>query len=169
MFTQIESEIIDFVKNRGKCSSKEVFDNIASELSYATLKRALTKLVNKNYIKTHGKGKGTRYLISPAYDLIQPIDIEKYYEKEIDEREIKENFNFPIITEVLDKHSVFTKIELKKLAELQNNFKTNIAQLSENEYKKEHERLAIDLSWKSSQIESHIFSHLWMEIKGLQE
>lgn len=48
MFTQRESEIIDFIKNRGKCSSKEVFDNIISELSYATLKRILTKLVAKN-------------------------------------------------------------------------------------------------------------------------
>ncbi len=163
MFTQRESKIIDFIKNHAECSSKEIFDNISSKISYATLKRALKKLIAANYIKTLGKGKGTRYLISPTYELIQPINIEKYYEKEIDERKIKENFNSLIITEVLSKHSVFTKIELKKLAELQNKYKTNIAQLSENEYKKELERLAIDLSWKSSQIEGNTYSLLETE------
>lgn len=163
MLIQRESEIIDFIKNRGECSSKEVFDNIVSEISYATLKRILTKLVAENYIKTQGKGKGTRYLISPAYELIQPIDIAKYYEKEIDERKIIENFNFPIITEVLSKHNVFAKKELDKLFEFQKKYTENIEQLSANEYKKELERLAIDLSWKSSQIEGNTYSLLETE------
>lgn len=75
MLTFRESEIIEYFKNHGESSSKEVFDNISAEFSYATLKRVLTKLVSENYIKTKGKGKGTRYLISPVYELIQPVDI----------------------------------------------------------------------------------------------
>lgn len=163
MLTPRESEIVDFIKNGGACSSKEVFDNISSDLSYATLKRVLTKLVSENYIKTEGKGKGTKYLISPAYELIQPINIEDYYKKEIDEREIKENFNFQIITEVLANHNAFNDKELIKLTELQEIYTHNVAQLSDNEYKKELERLAIDLSWKSSQIEGNTYSLLETE------
>ena len=42
-------------------------------------------------------------------------------------------------------------------------FQKNVAQLSEIEYKKEFERLAIDLSWKSSQIEGNTYSLLETE------
>ena len=163
MLTPRESEIVDFIKNGGECSSKKVFDNISLDISYATLKRILTKLVSENYIKTEGKGKGTKYLISPAYELIQPINIEDYYKKEIDEREIKESFNFQVITEVLANHNAFTEKELIKLTELQEIYTQNVAQLSDNEYKKELERLAIDLSWKSSQIEGNTYSLLETE------
>jgi Fic family protein len=52
---------------------------------------------------------------------------------------------------------------LSKLNELQKAFQQNISQLSGNEYKKEFERLAIDLSWKSSQIEGNTYSLLETE------
>lgn len=158
-----EQQIIDFVKKNGECSSKEVFDGVNLSVSYATLKRLIAKLISENFLSSKGQGKGTKYLISPNYEVIQPIDIEKYYEKEIDEREIKESFNFGIITDVLAKHCVFTDSELSKLNELQKAFQQNISQLSDNEYKKEFERLAIDLSWKSSQIEGNTYSLLETE------
>jgi len=158
-----EEQIIDFIKKTGECSSKEVFDGVNLSVSYATLKRIIAKLISENYLFSKGQGKGTKYLISPNYEVIQPIDIEKYYEKEIDEREIKKSFNFGIINNVLAKHSVFTDSELYKLNELQKAFQQNISQLSDNEYKKEFERLAIDLSWKSSQIEGNTYSLLETE------
>jgi Fic family protein len=102
-------------------------------------------------------------LISPAFQVIKPIDVDKYYEKEIDERKINEVFNFQIINDILAKHSVFTDSELKRLHTLQNIFHNNISQLSDKEYKKEFERLAIDLSWKSSQIEGNTYSLLETE------
>ncbi len=163
MIASREKQIIEFIQKVGECSSKEIFDEINLSVSYATLKRVLTKLISSNYITTKGQGKGTKYFISPAYQVIQPIDIEKYYEKEIDERQIKEGFNFQIINEVLSKHCVFTDDELQKLNKLQEIFKNNIAQLTEKEYKKEFERLAIDLSWKSSQIEGNTYSLLETE------
>lgn len=158
-----EQQIIDFVKKNGECSSKEVFDGVNLSVSYATLKRLIAKLISENFLSSKGQGKGTKYLISPNYEVIQPIDIEKYYEKEIDEREIKKSSSLGIITDVLANHSVFTDSELSKLNELQKAFQQNISQLSENEYKKEYERLAIDLSWKSSQIEGNTYSLLETE------
>lgn len=163
MVNQREQQIIDFIKKVGECSSKDVFDNVYISVSYATLKRILAKLIADNYLSTKGQGKGTKYIISPAYEVIQPIDIDQYYEKEIDDREIKEGFNFSIINDVLAKHNVFTDSELQKLNELQEKFSNNISQLSESEYKKEFERLAIDLSWKSSQIEGNTYSLLETE------
>lgn len=93
------------------------------------------------------------------------ISVERvlYYAKEIDERTIINSFNFEVIHDVLSKYSVFSVAELQKLNELQNKFNKNIAQLSDIEYRKEFERLAIDLSWKSSQIEGNTYSLLETE------
>ena len=115
MLNSRDSEIINIIRNKKECSSKEIFDSLSITVSYATVKRILTKLNAENLIETKGKGKGTKYLISSAYELIQPIDINEYYKKEIDEREIRENFNFRLITDVLGNNSVFTEPEIKKL------------------------------------------------------
>lgn len=163
MIEQREQKIIDFIKEMGECSSKEVFESVDIAVSYATLKRILTSLKSANYLTTKGKGKGTKYFLSPAFELIQPIDIESYYQKEIDERNIKESFNFEIFTNVLNKYNSFTGNELLNLSILQEEYQTNILELSENEYKKELERLAIDLTWKSSQIEGNTYSLLETE------
>lgn len=163
MKIQRELEIINFIKTNGESSSKEIFDTLALDISYATLKRVLTKLINEKSIESLGKGKGTKYIISSAHELLEIIDLDKYYEKEIDDRNIKESFNLQVITETLNTYSVFTKSELEKLISLQKDYKTNIEQLSETEYKKELDRLAIDLSWKSSQIEGNTYSLLETE------
>lgn len=163
MIDSRKQEIVDFLITEGECSSKEIFDGIGNSYSYATLKRVLTDLIADNYLISSGRGKGTKYLLSPAYKLIHPIDIDEYYKREIDERQIIESFNPDIITDVLKKHNVFTKSELDKLLLLQGIFKKNISELSDSEYKKELERLAIDLSWKSSQIEGNTYTLLETE------
>jgi Fic family protein len=158
-----EKQILNFLKEFGESSSKNIFDSIDISVSYATLKRILANLKSNNYLVTNGKGKGTKYLISPTFELIQPVNIVEYYQNEIDERQIKEHFNSKIITDVLRKYCVFSDIELETLSNLQTDYKSNVAELSESEFKKELERLAIDLSWKSSQIEGNTYSLLETE------
>ena len=158
-----ELEIIEIIKMDQEASSKEIFESLSTSISYATVKRILSKLVDENLLSKRGQGKSTKYLISPTYEILYPVDIEKYYEKEIDEREIKESFNLQLIPETLKECSVFTANELEQLSLLQKKFENNISQLSEIEYKKELERLAIDLSWKSSQIEGNTYSLLETE------
>lgn len=158
-----ETEIIDFIRNKQECSSKEIHEYVSQSISYATVKRILTKLISDRLVTTKGNGKATKYLLSSVYELLQSIDIEEYYKKEIDERKIKENFNFAIVNDVLAKHQVFNENEIAQLTSLQNIYRNNITQISESEYKKELERLAIDLSWKSSQIEGNTYSLLETE------
>ncbi len=160
---KIEIQILDFLKNNPKSSSKQILENIEEKKSIATIKRVLSKLVSKNLISTIGKGKSTRYRLSPFYKLFENIDIEQYYKNEIDERIIVKNFNFAILTDILPNVNLFTENELKKLSALQDKFTQNISKLSEYQYKKELERLAIDLSWKSSQIEGNTYSLLETE------
>jgi len=163
MLENKESAIIEFIKNNGGCSSKDIHEGKLLPVSYATVKRILSKLTAENLVITTGKGKGTKYMVSSLFDLLQPIDIEQYYEKEVDERTIKGNFNFDLIGEVLLRHNTFTDSELLKLNALQQTYSNNISQLTVIEYHKELERLAIDLSWKSSQIEGNTYSLLETE------
>ncbi len=157
-----ENEVVEFVIKHPECSSKHIHDNLLTD-SYATIKRTLTKLVEQNILEKTGVGKSTKYRISQGYEIISQVDIDTYFEKEIDEREIKENFNQSLITETLFKVNIFRQSEIEKLNFLQKKFEYNISQLSEIEHKKEMERLAIDLSWKSSQIEGNTYSLLETE------
>ncbi len=159
----IEKQILDFLKSNPESSSNQILESIEEKKSIATIKRVLSKLVSEKLISTTGKGKSTRYQLSLFYKLFEKIDIGQYYDKEIDERTIVENFNFSLLNEILPSVNLFTENELEKLSTLQNKFIQNISELSEFQYKKEFERLAIDLSWKSSQIEGNTYSLLETE------
>lgn len=156
-------EILRFIKEYPLRSSKEIHEGIKSEKAYATTKRELSKLHESNFIISEGKGKGTKYTISLFYQLFYPININEYFEKEIDERQINDAFNLSLITDILSNASLFTNDETQYLQSLQSEFKNNISLLSSSAYNKEMERLAIDLSWKSSQIEGNTYSLLETE------
>lgn len=163
MIDKRELEIIELIKKNQPVSSGEIYEKVSGSVSYATVKRMLSRLIEENLLTKRGRGKSTKYLISPTYEILYPVDIENYFRKEIDQREIRETFNFNLIPEILNTCSVFTASELEQLNLLQKQFEKNKAQLSEIEWKKELERLAIDLSWKSSQIEGNTYSLLETE------
>jgi predicted transcriptional regulator len=163
MLASNELEIVNFIIDHPQCSSKEIHESISISISYATVKRIVSKLTKDNLLTIEGNGKSTRYSTSPAYKLLQSINSDEYYKKEIDERTIIENFNFQLIQDTLSKVNVFTDVELEKLMVLQNKHNHNISLLSELEFTKELERLAIDLSWKSSQIEGNTYTLLETE------
>ena len=160
---KIERLILDFLKQNPLSSSGEIRLGIAEKKSIATIKRVLSKLVVRNLLATSGKGKATRYQLSPYYNLFREIDLQDYYAREIDERTIIEQFNFSLVSEILPEINLFTKEEFNRLSGLQREFDANISELSAFEIQKEMERLAIDLSWKSSQIEGNTYSLLETE------
>lgn len=158
-----EEDIIAFLKAHPLSSSKDIYEGLKGEISYATVKRRLSNLLDKQYITQQGNAKNSRYSLSQTYSLFYPIDLDEYYRKEIDERDILPGYNFSLIPDVVAKVSIFTKQELEMLTDLQAQFTYNISQLTPNEFQKEMERLGIDLSWKSSQIEGNTYSLLETE------
>ncbi|MDR0852377.1 MAG: Fic family protein [Clostridiales Family XIII bacterium] len=165
MISERESKIIEFIKEKKFAASGEVADFLSavSPVSLPTVKRNLSKLVSENLLTMTGRGRSTRYTISSSYEVLKPIDMDQYYEQEIDEREIKTSFSWELIREVLDQIGIFSEPELNRLNTLQSIFSSNIETLSKAAYRKELERLAIDLSWKSSQIEGNTYSLLETE------
>ncbi len=158
-----EQEILTYIQVNPSLSSKEIYEGVQLEISYATVKRTLSKLKNKGFIETEGKGKGTKYKISQSYNLFKLVNVKDYFLVEIDDRKIKEQFNLNLISQVLTKVKVFTESELDTLNSLQKEYRNNIKDLSKSQYNKELERLTIDLSWKSSQIEGNTYSLLETE------
>lgn len=156
-------KILEFIKENPLVSSKQIYYEIQLNVGYATVKRILTKLLSDNLIITEGKGKGTKYRVSVGYELLFPLSLNEYFEKEVDEREIKNSYNFSLIKDVLSTVALFNQEELHHLTSLQELFIRKSRELTEAGYKKEMERLAIDLSWKSSQIEGNTYSLLETE------
>lgn len=155
--------IQEYVKEHPHSSSTDIFEGIGQIAAYATIRRDLAKLVSNGILSISGKGKASRYTISPVNHLFWPVNLDSYFSKEIDERKINKSFNFDLIETDLATEPLFTQSENEYLTGLQNNFVDNISKLTPVEYRKEMERLGVDLSWKSSQIEGNTYSLLETE------
>lgn len=160
---KLHSEILEYLHYHPESSRSEITDGIAIKASPATLKRAISEAVEQKFIHVTGKGKATKYSITPQAHVLMTFDIDTYFEKEIDERTIQQGFNFELIQNILPRVILFSDEEFHHLNGLQATFTKNISQLSPLEYAKEMERLGIDLSWKSSQIEGNTYSLLETE------
>jgi Fic family protein len=121
-------------------------------------------LLAEHRIISTGNRKATRYAIDPIGELLAPIDVDEYFQREVDERKIKTQFDFKLITGLLPRTRIFTDEERGQLQSLQDGFKKKVTALDRTLYSKEMERLAIDLSWKSSQIEGNTYSLLETEM-----
>ena len=160
---KINTEIIEFVIEHPNLSSSEIHQQMNLGVGLITVKRRLSKCVKQGFLKTVGVGRATKYFIHPNYKLLYPVNLDEYFKKEIYEREILSGFNFSLITEIFPKVDLFTPAEREKLFSLQQKYKQNISQVSKTVYNQELERLGIDLSWKSSQIEGNTYSLLETE------
>lgn len=156
-------EILQYLHYNQPSTRDEIARGIAFEGSDATLKRAIASLVGNGDIIVTGKARATRYSLSPQAHLLMPLNLDTYFAKDVDERQVQTCFNFQLIHDKLPTVELFTEDERKHLNELQQMFRKHVDEMTVNEYKKEMERLGIDLSWKSSQIEGNTYSLLETE------
>ena len=160
---EIQLEILSIIQEKAGLSRQEISHSLSNPPSSATVKRWIQTLHEAGWIASEGKGKATVYLPSEKLELLFPIDLENYFTKEQDDRKIKQRFDFEVF-EKLGRSHLFLEDEELKLNEIKETFQQRIQLLSNLEYQKEMERLAIDLSWKSSQIEGNTYSLLETEI-----
>lgn len=159
----IQVEILQFLHYNPSSSRVEIAAGLKEAPNERTLKRIIAELVQKGDIIVEGKGKATRYSLSAQAHLMMPLDIDTYFLNDVDNRKVQEAFNFQLIREVLPQVTLFTQNEMERLELAHNTFLNNMSTLSEVEYRKEMERLGVDLSWKSSQIEGNTYSLLETE------
>lgn len=153
--------ILEYIKITGSASNKDIMKNLG-DVSRATIARDLSFLESSGFIIHKGKGRGVRYHEYLLTSYLRYIDPEEYFKKGPDERtKIYEKFNIDLIKNI---SSVFSKEELRILIDLTSTYHGHIAKISPDIFQKEIERLTIDLSWKSSQIEGNTYSLLDTEL-----
>lgn len=158
-----ENEILQYLHYHPASSRSEIEAGMHLTESPATVKRILAALVESQAAIVSGQGRATRYSVSPQAQVTMELNIDTYFQKETDEREVQTSFNFELINNILPQVELFTAEEKKTLADLQAQFTKNLKGITPTEYRKEMERLGIDLSWKSSQIEGNTYSLLETE------
>ena len=158
-----ENEILQYLHYHPGSSRSEIEAGMNLTESPATVKRILSSLVENGTALVSGQGRATRYSVSPQAHVTMELNIDTYFQKETDEREVQTSFNFDLINETLPKVELFTAKEKERLNALQAQFTRNLEGITPTEYRKEMERLGIDLSWKSSQIEGNTYSLLETE------
>ncbi len=163
IYTNYELKILDYLRQNPDSSSSEIHTGIQVSTTLITTKRKLSNLVGIKSLNKVGKGRAIRYFIKEDIRYIYPINIESYFNEDVDNRIIKEQFNIELINSVLSKVELFDKDETYHLKKLHKKYIDNISTISNTLYKKDLERLGIDLSWKSSQIEGNTYSLLETE------
>lgn len=156
-------EILQFLHYHPASTRDEIRQGISFTGSDATLKRLISNAVVSGDVTVSGKARATRYSLSHQAFITMPLDLDTYFALEEDKRAIRSTFNFELIRDILPSISLFSEDELAHLNALQDEFKQHLSQLTDNAYRQEMERLGIDLSWKSSQIEGNTYSLLETE------
>ena len=167
----IETEVLQILHYHPLSSRNEIVSMLSNAPSDSTVKRLIADAVKKELILVHGKGPATKYSLSSQAHVTMPLDLNTYFKDDVDERQIQNSFNFDLINEILPKVNLFTGEELSVLNKAQNLFQDNLKGMTDLECRKEMERLGVDLSWKSSQIEGNTYSLLETErlLKEKQE
>ena len=155
--------ILQYLHYHPLSSRGDITAGTAFKGSDATLKRVIAAGIKAGDIVAEGKARATRYRLSPQAQLLMPLNLDTYFALEVDERQVHSSYNFELINGLLAETRLFSDKELAHLDALQDEFRQHVNELTDNEYRKEMERLGIDLSWKSSQIEGNTYTLLETE------
>lgn len=163
--TKRQYKILSFIQDRQSVKRSDIELYISStddKSSKITILRDLDVLLEKKLIKKTGKARSITYSPLNYCELLKKYDIEEYFKVEADNRAIKySQFNFNVFNQL---KCIFSPDELLGVEKINDIYIQKIQKLTPTILKKEFERLMIELSWKSSQIEGNTYSLLDTEI-----
>lgn len=153
-------KIVEFLHYHPGLSRQELMSQLALGVGDTQMKKLLASGLARGDIRVDGRARATRYYITPKGQLLRTINLETYYSTPLDERQMQMSYNFGLIRDELPSIDVFTKEEYSFLKEQERVFRERIKDYPRELYAKEMERLGIDLSWKSSEIEGNTYTLL---------
>lgn len=160
-----QNKILDYINKKQFVSRREIeeYINITfDKTSKVTIIRDLDLLLGNKLITKSGNTRGVVYNSLNTSEIFHWYDIDEYFKIDVDFREIKyPQFNFEIFSEL---QKIFSREEIHDLEQTNQIYRQKINNLSQALLKKEFERLLIELSWKSSQIEGNTYSLLDTEV-----
>ena len=150
--------IIEFLHYNPGVSRAELMEKLDLGVKDTQVKGLLSECVKDGLVRTEGKARAVRYFITPKAQLLRTIDLDSYYA--VANRSVQTSYNFQLIREELPSIDIFTVDERKFLEDRENAFRARMKDMPREIYLKEMERLGIDLSWKSSEIEGNTYTLL---------
>ena len=157
-----------FIVNQVICahrplSIKEIEQRMTTvyDISRDTIWRELTLLQKNGHIKSAGLGPATIYYA--VSDLLLPIDMESYFIKHQDSRQITKETN-SVFFKRLSQTNLLSDIDVAKVNHGIALYRRNVTALAHDIHKHEWERFIIDLAYKSSAIEGNTYTLLETEI-----
>ena len=160
-----QQQIIEFAKENQSFKNKNLVVFFNDEYSRETITRDLSFLCKQKILNKSGAGAFVVYTLSEAYEILKEIDVKKYFSMPSSNRDVKPLFNKKIIN-LLNKN-IFNKEETERLEKAKNRYNKSVRPLKKESptiFRKEWERLIIDLSWKSSEIEGNTYTLLETEV-----
>lgn len=163
--TKRQHKIFDYIqKNQSakRIDIEKYIQSLDETVSKITIIRDLDVLLKEKLIKKTGQARSITYSTINDNELLRKYNVEEYFKVEADKRKIKYfNFNFNVFENFKD---ILSTKELKELDKTNKIFVEKTKKLTPITLKKEFERLMIELSWKSSQIEGNTYSLLDTEV-----
>ena len=170
---QMIDEILEYLQYHSMSSRQDVERHLSGKVSSATVKRQIAKGIEGGLIVSHGNNRSTVYSITPKAHLLRTVNLDSYYARDMDQRDVQTGYNFDLICEELPKIDIFSVDEKARLVACQNVFTEHMKEMipGTKAYDRELERLGIDLSWKSAQIEGNTYTLIETEtlLKDLKE
>ncbi|MEI7621144.1 MAG: Fic family protein [Candidatus Moraniibacteriota bacterium] len=158
--------ILAFAKKEKNFQTKDISPLIEERFGVLrlTVVRDLSFLEKNRVLQKTGQGRSVAYEISPRYLMLEKVDVAKYFSLPFSKRNAKPFFNDAIFS-VLNE-TIFSKEEENNLKKINANYlqtKNELSKESPTILKREWERLIIELSWKSSEIEGNTYTLLETE------
>jgi fido (protein-threonine AMPylation protein) len=159
-------KIIEFAEKIESFQIKDLLPSIKEEFDVErlTVIRDLSLLTKELILIKKGKGRNIFYQISDKYLLIKNYSVNKYFSVPHNKRDIKPFFDKEVID--LLGNDIFSKKETRRLEKSKIEYDKTIKSLKKESpviFKKEWERLIVELSWKSSEIEGNTYTLLETE------
>lgn len=159
--------ILAFIELNKSVSSKQILEYIQmniEDVTKMTITRDLEKLLKLNLIKRQGSGRAIVYQPSFQYALLKKINVEGYFAQDINKRKINPIFNESIF-EFLNDEIITEKetVHLEKMNEKYLYSQKKLEKESPAILRREWERLIVEFSWKSSEIEGDTYTLLETE------
>ena len=166
-------EIFEYLHYHPMSKRQDIEGGISSGASSATIKRQIAKGVADGLIVSNGNNRSTVYSITPKAHILRTVNLDSYYAVDADNRDVQTGYNFDLIRDEFPKIDIFSAEEKARLDECQKLFTAHMKEMKPEStaYNRELERLGIDLSWKSSQIEGNTYTLIETEtlLKDLKE
>ena len=153
-------KIIDFLSYHPGLSRPDIMAQLNLGVGETQVKMALADGLARGDLRVEGKARATRYFVTAKGRLLKTVNLDTYYSLPLGQREMRTSYNFALIRDELPSIDVFTREEYSFLDEQERVFSERCKDYPRELYRKEMERLGIDLSWKSSEIEGNTYSLL---------